>query len=73
MGIAVYVPARAVSNGSVWICDSDSLRQKNAPSKPPITRENLIRVDSGIRPGEWVVSNPSGLKSGQRLEPLFPD
>ena len=73
MGIAVYVPASAVTDGAVWICDSESKRAEKRPVETSVTRENLIRVDSGIRPGEWVVSNPSGLKSGQRLEPLFPD
>ncbi len=73
MGIAVYVPASAVSDGAVWICDSESKRAEKRPVETSATRENLIRVDSGIRPGEWVVSNPSGLESGQRLEPLFPD
>jgi len=73
MGIAVYVPAGAVSGGTVWICDSDSLRAERRSVETSVTRDEFIRVDSGIRPGEWVVSNPSGLKPGQRLGPIFPE
>ncbi|MBG7607553.1 MAG: efflux RND transporter periplasmic adaptor subunit [Verrucomicrobia bacterium] len=73
MGIVVYVPVGAVSDGTAWICDSDSMRAEKRSVETSAVRENLIRVNSGIRPGEWVVSNPSGLKSGQRLNPLFPD
>lgn len=73
MGVAVYVPQSAVTDGSVWICNADSLRAEKRSVDTSVIREDLIRVDSGIRPGEWVVSDSSGLKAGQRLEPLFPD
>ncbi len=72
-GIAVYVPERAVSDGTVWICDPDSLRATKRAVTVSSKREGFIRVDEGVRPGEWVVKNPSGLKSGQRLNPLFND
>ena len=71
MGVAVYVPEGAVVGGAVWICDSDSLRAEKRAVDTSATREQFIRVDSGIRPGEWIVSNPAGLKSGQRLKPIF--
>ncbi len=72
-GIAVYVPRSSVSGGTVWICDSDSLRAEKRNVETSLIRENLVRVESGIRPGEWVVSKPTGLEAGQRLDPLFPD
>ncbi|QTN33178.1 efflux RND transporter periplasmic adaptor subunit [Akkermansiaceae bacterium] len=69
--ISVYVPAAAVSGGSVWICDADSLRAEKRPVTTGATRENLVRISEGVRPGEWVVSDPAGLEPGQRLKPLF--
>ena len=71
--MSVYVPAAAVSGNSVWICDADSLRAEKRPVVSAGKRENLVRITEGVRPGEWVVSNPSGVKDGQRLEPLFND
>jgi HlyD family secretion protein len=69
--IAVYVPATAIQDGSVWICDPDSLRAEKREVSTSATAENLVRIDSGIRPGEWVVAKPDGLSEGQRLKPLF--
>ena len=69
--IAVYVPATAIRDGSVWICDPDSLRAERREVSTSATAENLARIDSGIRPGEWVVAKPDGLSQGQRLKPLF--
>lgn len=69
--IAVYVPATAIRDGSVWICDPDSLRAEKREVSTSATAENLVRIDSGIHPGEWVVARPDGLTAGQRLKPLF--
>ena len=71
--MSVYVPAAAVSGNSVWICDADSLRAEKRRVVTAGKRENLVRITEGVRPGEWVVTNPSGVKDGQRLEPLFKD
>ena len=71
--VAVYVPESAVISGAVWVCDSDSLRAERRVVETSLKREDLTRVDSGIRPGEWVVTDSSGLKAGQRLQPVFPD
>lgn len=70
-GISVYVPEAAVSGGEAWICDPDSLRAEKRRVVASTKREGLLRVDEGIRPGEWVVASPSGLKAGQRLKPHF--
>lgn len=69
--VAVYVPVTAVSGDAVWICDPDSLRAEKRKVSISAEREGMVRVDEGIRPGEWVVSGPSNLKSGQRLNPIF--
>lgn len=69
--IAVYVPVSAVSGGEAWICDADSLRAEQRRVVTSTKRGDLLRVDEGIRPGEWVVTGASGLKAGQRLKPLF--
>jgi RND family efflux transporter MFP subunit len=72
-GIAVYVPKSAVRDGFVWICDPDSLRAEKRAVTTSGAKEGMLRVDSGIRPGEWVLTNPSEIKAGQRLKPLFND
>lgn len=69
LGVAVYVPASALRDGTVWVCDPDSLRAARREVVSSEVSEGLIRIDSGIRPGEWVISDPSGLREGQRLKP----
>jgi multidrug resistance efflux pump len=69
MGVAVYVPVTALRDGTVWVCDADSLRAERRAVVSSEVSEGLIRVDSGIRPGEWVIADPSGLSEGQRLKP----
>ena len=69
MGVAVYVPATALRDGTAWICDVDSLRAERRDVVSSEVSEGLIRVDSGIRPGEWVIADPSDLREGQRLKP----
>ena len=70
-GVAVYVPASALTEGTVWVCDADTRRAERRQVVSSATAENLVRIDSGLRPGEWVVSNPAGLREGERLKPLF--
>lgn len=70
-GVAVYVPASALTEGTVWVCDADTRRAERRQVASSATAENLVRIDSGLRPGEWVVSDPTGLREGERLKPLF--
>jgi len=72
-GIAVYVPESAVRDGHVWICDADTLRAERRAVETSTLKEGMVRVDSGIRPGEWVIPDPSGIEPGQRLKPQFND
>lgn len=71
IGVAVYVPASALTEGTVWVCDADTRRAERRQVVSSATAENLVRIDSGLRPGEWVVSDPAGLREGERLKPLF--
>ncbi len=71
IGVAVYVPTSALTKGTVWVCDADTRRAERRQVVSSATAENLVRIDSGLRPGEWVVSNPAGLREGERLKPLF--
>jgi HlyD family secretion protein len=71
VGVAVYVPASALKNETVWVCDADTKRAERRQVTSSATAENLVRIDSGLRPGEWVVSDPAGLREGERLKPLF--
>ena len=71
-GVAVYVPSSALRDGTVWICDPDNLRAGRRAVVSSEETEGLIRIDSGIRPGEWVIADPSGLREGQRLKPRLP-
>lgn len=70
-GVAVYVPATALVDGAVWVCDADTKRAERRQVTSSATAENLIRIDTGLRPGEWVVSDPAGIREGERLKPLF--
>jgi multidrug resistance efflux pump len=70
-GVAVYVLASALTDGTVWVCDADTRRAERRQVVSSATAENLVRIDSGLRPGEWVVSDPAGLREGERLKPLF--
>ena len=70
-GVAVYVSASALTEGTVWVCDADTRRAERRQVVSSATAENLVRIDSGLRPGEWVVSDPAGLREGERLKPLF--
>ncbi len=71
--VAVYVPEGAVANGFVWICDADSSRAEKRAVESSGSQDGLVRIDSGVRPGEWVVRDPSGIETGQRLRAIFPE
>ncbi|MFD2256370.1 efflux RND transporter periplasmic adaptor subunit [Luteolibacter algae] len=73
MGVAVYVPDRALSGGSVWICDPETSRAESRSVTFSEKKGGLVRIDSGLRPGEWVVLDATGVRAGQRLKPIFND
>lgn len=68
--LAVFVPDSAISEGAVWVCDPDTKRvNRRAIVSTAETREGYRRLESGIRPGEWIVREPAGLREGQRVNP----
>ncbi len=68
--LAVYVPEQALREGFVWICDPESRRVTRRQVQPSgETRDGHRRLDDGVRPGEWIVLDPSGLTENQRVDP----
>lgn len=68
MDVAVYVPQGALSGGDVWVCDPDTMRAERRGVRVSKKREDLIRVDEGVLPGEWVITEPGDVKEGQRVK-----
>ncbi len=70
-GIAVYVPKEAIQDNQVWICDPDTKRAERRAVNPGVTKDGMVMVSPEVRPGEWVITEPLDLKTGQRLNPIF--
>ena len=71
--ISVFIRESSLTDNNVWICDPDSKRVSLRPvTATSETREGYLRLESGVRPGEWVVDQPSGLTTGQRIRPVLP-
>jgi HlyD family secretion protein len=69
--IAVYIPQEAIQDNQVWICDPDTRLAERRAVNPGVTKDGMVLVSPEIRPGEWVVTKPLDLKTGQRLKPIF--
>lgn len=68
--LATWIPQAALSNGAVWVCDPASNRvTKQAVTPTSETRDGFIRIDEGLRPGQWVVLSPNELREGKRVTP----
>lgn len=68
--LAIFVPDVAIRDGAVWICEPDSRRvSRRAVEISGEIRDGQRRLVSGVRPGEWVVTDPTGLREGQRVRP----
>jgi RND family efflux transporter MFP subunit len=68
--LAVFIPDNAIADSAVWVCDPDSARvSKRAVVATAELRDGYRRLDSGVRPGEWIVRNPATLREGQRVRP----
>jgi RND family efflux transporter MFP subunit len=64
---ATLVPLDAVDEGAVWVIgDSRAHRRK---VRTGITGAENVEVLAGVRPGETVAVEPSGLREGQRVRP----
>jgi multidrug efflux pump subunit AcrA (membrane-fusion protein) len=72
--LAVFVPASAITGGNrLWICDPTTRRiEAREVSASGDLRDGFQRIDSGVRPGEWVIDTPdANLKPGQRVHPIL--
>ena len=68
--LATWVPESAVADGQLWLCDPESKKvQKRSIQAAGETRDGFTRIAHGVRPGEWVVLAPQGLRDGQRVNP----
>lgn len=68
--LATWIPQAAVDGDSVWICDPESKRvAKRTVQAGSETREGMLRINEGLRPGEQVILSPQGLRDGQRVKP----
>lgn len=72
--LAVFIPSSALADGNrVWICDPATRRiETREVSVSADLREGFQRIDTGVRPGEWVIDTPAAnLKPGQRVHPIL--
>lgn len=68
--LATWIPQEAVVDGAAWICDPESKRvSKRNIQASSETREGMVRIADGLKPGEHVVLSPQGLGEGQRVNP----
>jgi RND family efflux transporter MFP subunit len=70
--LKLFVPENALTDGdsAVWVCDPESKRVKRQPvTAGSLRRDGHRNVNDGLRPGEWVVIDPSDLSDGQRVNP----
>ncbi len=68
--LATWVPEAAFANDAVWVCDPESKRvERRSVEAVGSGREEHVRIDGDLRPGEWVVLSPGDLRGGQRVKP----
>ncbi len=70
--LALWIPAKSLSENAVWIFDADNSRISKRMVKPSTEiRDNYVRIQEGLRPGEQVVLSPANFHEGQRIKPNF--
>ena len=68
--LVTWIPETALSGDAVWVCDPGTKRVERRMVAPADeTKDGHLRIDRGLRPGEWVVLNPRDLRNGQRVKP----
>ena len=68
--LTTWIPQAAIDGNTVWICNPDSKRvEPRTVRTGNETQDGFVRINEGLRPGEWVVLSPSGLEAGQRVNP----
>ncbi|MGB6221458.1 efflux RND transporter periplasmic adaptor subunit [Haloferula sp.] len=68
-GLTLWIPEASIEGNRVWVIDPDSKRVSAREVTLGAKSEDRQQVLSGLRPGERIVLNPSGLKNNQRVEP----
>jgi len=70
--LAIYVPEQAIRENSVWTCDPETRRvSRREVTASAESRDGYRRLEEGVRPGEWIVLDPGGLREGQRVNPTL--
>ncbi|MBB5349976.1 multidrug efflux pump subunit AcrA (membrane-fusion protein) [Haloferula luteola] len=70
--LSAWVPEGALVGDSVWVCDPESRRVRSRTVRSgKETRDGYVRIQEGIRPGEWVVLAPHQLNPEQRVQPTL--
>lgn len=69
--LAAWIPQEAVVDGAAWVCDPETKRvaKRNVQASSE-TREGMVRIADGLRPGEHVILSPEGLSEGKRVNPI---
>lgn len=68
--LATWIPQSALADGHVWLCDPESkILTRRAVQSSQEIRDGFVRIEKGVRPGDWVVLSPSGLTDGRRVKP----
>lgn len=68
--LATWIPADALAENAVWVCDPDTKRvNRRTVSPTEETKDGYRRIADGLKPGEWVALSPTGLADGQRVNP----
>ncbi|MCH7229077.1 efflux RND transporter periplasmic adaptor subunit [Haloferula sp. A504] len=68
--LVTWIPEAALAGDAVWVCDPESKRVERRMVAPTDeTKDGHVRIDRGLRPGEWVVLDPKDLSNGQRVNP----
>ncbi len=68
----MWIPIEALKENAVWIFDADNSRTSKRTVKVSTDhRDNYVRIQEGLRPGEQVVLSPANLRDGQRVKPNF--
>lgn len=70
----VYIPESALVDGSVWVCDPETMRARRRPvTTGKLSRDGFLQLTSGLRPGEWLIHPvPENLADGDRVKARHP-
>ncbi len=72
--LATWIPREAVADGTAWVCDPETKRvSKRSIQAGGETRDGMVRIAAGLKPGERVVLSPRSLQEGQRVKPSGPN